>query len=56
MPHAVGTATAIFASSDGAGYWVATDLGAVFNFGDAPNDGGMSGSHLNRPIIAATGF
>ncbi len=48
-------ATAIFSTSDGAGYWVSSALGAVYNFGDAPNDGGMSGTHLNGPIIAATG-
>ena len=49
-------ATAIFATSDGGGYWVTSALGAVFNFGDAPNDGGTSHTHLNGPIIAATGF
>jgi hypothetical protein len=31
-------------------------LGAVYAFGDAPNDGGMSGKPLNGAIIAATGF
>jgi len=49
-------ATAIFATSDGAGYWVSSAAGKVFNFGDAPNDGDMSGTHLNGSIIAATGF
>ena len=39
-----------------AGYWVAVGHGAVYNFGDAPNDGGMAGTHLNGSIIAATGF
>ena len=29
---------------------------AVFNFGDAPNDGDMAGTHLNGAIIAASGF
>ena len=29
---------------------------AVFNYGDVPNDGGMSGTHLNGAIIAGTGF
>ena len=48
-------ASAIFATSDGGGYWVATALGKVSNFGDAPNDGDMSGTHLNGPIIAASG-
>ena len=48
-------ATAIFATSDNGGYWVADALGKVFTFGDAPNDGDMSGTHLNGPIIAASG-
>ena len=29
---------------------------SVYNFGDAPDDGGMAGTHLNGAIIAATGF
>ena len=45
-----------FSTATGGGYWVALANGAVFNFGDAPNDGGMSGTHLNAPIIAATGW
>ncbi len=49
-------ATAIFAPSDGAGYWVATAKGKVYDFGDAPSDGDMSGTNLNGPIIAATGY
>ncbi len=49
-------ATAIFTDSDSGGYWVADAEGAVFNYGDAPNDGSMAGTHLNGPIIAATGF
>ncbi len=48
-------ASAIFATSDGEGYWVVTALGKVANFGDAPDDGDMSGTHLNGPIIAASG-
>ncbi len=48
-------ASAIFETSDGGGYWVATALGKVTPFGDAPNDGDMSGTHLNGPIIAASG-
>ncbi len=48
-------ASAIFATSDGGGYWVADALGKVFTFGDAPNDGDMSATHLNGPIIAASG-
>ncbi len=48
-------ATAIFATSDNGGYWVADALGKVFTFGDAPNDGDMSGTHLNGSIIAASG-
>ena len=46
---------AIFATSDGGGYWVSDALGKVFTFGDAPNDGDMSGTHLNGSIIAASG-
>jgi hypothetical protein len=34
---------------------VADALGKVFTFGDAPGDGGMSGTHLNDPIIATRG-
>ena len=48
-------ATAIFCTSDGGGYWIADALGKVFTFGDAPGDGDMSGTHLNGPIIAASG-
>jgi len=48
-------ASVIFATSDGGGYWVADALGKVFAFGDALNDGDMSGSHLNQPIIGASG-
>ena len=48
-------ASAIFSTSDGAGYWIVTALGSVAAFGDAPNDGDMSGTHLNGPIIAASG-
>jgi len=48
-------ATAIFATSDGGGYWVTDALGKVFTFGDAPNDGDMSATHLNGPVIAASG-
>ena len=49
-------ATAIFSTSDGAGDRVSSALGSVYNFGDAPDDGGMAGTHLNGAIIAATGF
>jgi hypothetical protein len=52
---ALDPASAIFATSDGGGYWVVTALGKVSNFGDAPNDGDMSSTHLNGPIIAASG-
>jgi hypothetical protein len=48
-------ASAIFATSDGGGYWVSDAQGKVFTFGDAPNDGDMSGTHLNGSIIAASG-
>jgi hypothetical protein len=49
-------ATAIFTTSDGGGYWVASANGAVANYGDAPNDGSMLGTNLNGSIIAATGW
>ena len=49
-------ATAIFTTSDGGGYWIADADGAVGQYGDAPNDGNIYGTHLNGPIIAATGF
>jgi hypothetical protein len=48
-------ASAIFKTSDGGGYWVVTALGKVYTYGDAPNDGDMAGTHLNGPIIAASG-
>jgi hypothetical protein len=34
---------------------VVTALGKVYTYGDAPNDGDMAGTHLNGPIIAASG-
>jgi hypothetical protein len=49
-------ASAIFSDAGGNGYWVASAAGAVFAYGDAPNDGSMVGNHLNGSIIAATGF
>jgi hypothetical protein len=48
-------ANAIFATGDGGGYWVATASGNVVPFGDAPADGNLTGTHINAPIIAATG-
>ncbi len=48
-------ASAIFVTSDSGGYWVVTALGKVHTYGDAPNDGDMSGTHLNGPIIGASG-
>jgi hypothetical protein len=48
-------AASIFPTSDGKGYWVATAAGKVYSYGDAPADGDMSGTHLNAPIIAASG-
>ena len=49
-------ATAIFTTADGAGYWVSAATGAVYAYGDAPNDGGTTGTHLNGSIIAGVGF
>ncbi len=48
-------ASAIFATSDGGGYWVVTAAGKVSSYGDAPGDGDMSATHLNGPIVAASG-
>ena len=49
-------ATAIFATGDKLGYWIASAGGSVYDFGSAQNDGSMAGVHLNAPIIAATGW
>ena len=49
-------AAAIYATADGGGYWLASATGAVNSYGDAPNDGGTAASHLNAPIVAATGW
>jgi hypothetical protein len=49
-------AAAIYATADGGGYWLASASGVVDSYGDAPNDGGMAASHLNAPIVAATGW
>ena len=49
-------ANAIFATADGGGYWVASANGTVRSFGDAAFQGDMSGSPLNAPVIAASGF
>jgi hypothetical protein len=35
---------------------VAAADGAVEHYGDAPSYGSMLGTHLNGPIVAATGF
>jgi hypothetical protein len=48
-------ATAIFATGDGGGYWVASANGTVDAFGDASNDGGANHYKLNGPIITASG-
>ena len=47
---------AIFATADGAATGWPRPTAAVESFGDAPNDGSMSGTHLNGSIIAATGW
>jgi hypothetical protein len=49
-------ATAIFDTPNGGGYWISTAVGKVESFGNAPDEGDMSSTHLNEPIIAATGF
>ena len=50
-----GAAVAVMPDASGSGYWLVTALGKVANFGDAPFDGDMSGTHLNGPIVAASG-
>jgi hypothetical protein len=52
----INPAAAIYATADGGGYWLAAANGAVDSYGDAPNDGSMAASHLNAPIVAATGW
>ena len=49
-------ASAIFSTADGGGYWVASGMGGVYPYGDAPNDGSMAGTRLNGSIIAGTGW
>jgi len=49
-------ATAIFTTSSGGGYWIAAANGAVFAYGDAPDDGSMAAQHLNGSIVAASGW
>jgi hypothetical protein len=48
-------ASAVFATTDGFGYWVTSFNGTVYAYGDAPNDGDLSATHLNGPIVGATG-
>jgi hypothetical protein len=52
----INPAAAIYATADGGGYWLSSASGAVDSYGDAPNEGGMAASHLNAPIVAATGW
>jgi hypothetical protein len=53
----VGSALRPHSGSDGRrppriGYWLVAADGGVFAFGWARNKGGMSGAHLNQPIVA----
>lgn len=45
---------ALAALPDGSGYWIFTDLGRAFAFGEAEHHGDMGGVALNGPVIAAT--
>jgi len=36
----------------GRGYDMVASDGGIFTFGDAPYDGSMGGTPLNRPIVA----
>jgi len=49
-------ASAIFATTSGDGYWIATADGNVYSFGFAPDKGSMAGHHLNGHIIDAAGW
>jgi len=40
------------ATNNGLGYWLAGRNGSVYNFGDAPNEGGDAGKHLPAPVTA----
>lgn len=46
-------ATSISALSDGSGYWVFTQRGAVYPFGNAQGFGDMTGTRLNGGIVAS---
>jgi hypothetical protein len=43
---------AMASTTDGDGYWVASASGRVWNFGDAPALGDLSGKALTAPIVA----
>ena len=42
---------AMTSKGDGSGYWIATQDGAVVNFGGAMHFGDMSGTPLNEPVV-----
>lgn len=42
---------AMTSKHDGSGYWIATQVGGVVNFGQASHFGDMSGKPLNQPIV-----
>jgi hypothetical protein len=52
----VNPATAIFTTSSGGGYWIASANGAVDAYGNAPDDRSMAAQHLNGSIVAAAGW
>jgi hypothetical protein len=41
----------ITSTPDGAGYWLVGADGGVYAFGDAPYDGSLGGTTLNRPVV-----
>ncbi len=49
-------AATIFATADGGGYWVVSSNGSVITENNAPDDGEANNLHLNRRIIAGTGW
>lgn len=48
------SAIAFKVTPSGKGYWIFTDKGGVYCFGDAAMYGGMAGKPLSRPIVDVT--
>ena len=50
------TIVSMSATQSGAGYWLFSSDGGVFNFGDAPNLGSLRETPLDQPIDSGVGF